>query len=141
MDALDQRLIAALKQNARISVAELASRLGVSRGTVSNRIRRLESDGTIAGYTLRLRAEADTAEVRAWVSIAVSGHQTRAVIKALLAEPDVDAVHDTNGRWDLLAEIRTADLAGLSRILERLRSLPAISTTETSIHLQTYRIG
>jgi DNA-binding Lrp family transcriptional regulator len=141
MDALDQRLIAALKQNARISVAELASRLAVSRGTVSNRIRRLESDGTIAGYTLRLRAEADTAEVRAWVSIAVSGHQTRAVIKALLAEPDVDAVHDTNGRWDLLAEIRTADLAGLSRILERLRSLPAISTTETSIHLQTYRIG
>jgi DNA-binding Lrp family transcriptional regulator len=141
MDALDRRLIAALKQNARSSVAELASRLEVSRGTVSNRIRRLESDGTIAGYTLRLRAEADTAEVRAWVSIAVSGHQTRAVIKALLAEPDVDAVHDTNGRWDLLAEIRTADLAGLSRILERLRSLPAISTTETSIHLQTYRIG
>jgi DNA-binding Lrp family transcriptional regulator len=141
MDALDQRIIAALKQNARVSVAELASRLAVSRGTISNRIRRLESDGTIAGYTLRLRAEADTAEVRAWVSIAVSGHQTRAVIKALLAEPDVDAVHDTNGRWDLLAEIRTADLAGLSRILERLRSLPAISTTETSIHLQTYRIG
>lgn len=141
LDELDRQLIALLRQNARSSVAALAKRLGVARGTVTNRIARLESAGVIAGYTLRLRADDADQGVRAWVSIAVNGHQTRSVIRSLLAEPDVEAVHDTNGRWDLLAELRTADLAELSRLLERLRSLPAVSTTETSIHLATYRVG
>lgn len=141
LDELDRRLIELLRKNARSSIAALASALGVARGTVTNRISRLEASGVIAGYTLRLRADDADGGVRAWVSIAIEGPQTRHVIARLLAEPDVAAVHDTNGRWDLLAEVVTADLGALSRLLERLRSLPAVSSTETSIHLATYRAG
>ena len=48
---------------------------------------------------------------------------------------------DTNGRWDLLAELRAANLAELSQVLERIRLVRGISSTETSIHLQTYRLS
>ena len=138
MDELDQRLIAKLRHDARTPVAELAQALGVSRGTVSNPMARLERDGVIAGYTLRLRPDSTPDEIRAWTSIRVEGRQN-AVVGALLGEPGVAALHDTNGRWDLLAELRVSSLAELSAVLERIRKVPGVSATETSTHLRTFR--
>ena len=141
MDTTDLQLIALLRQNARTPVALLAKRLGVSRGTVTNRIRKLEDDGVLVGYTVLLRPDAETQRITAWMSIAVEGNQTRAVIATLLGEPGVAALHDTNGRWDLLAELRAATLAELAEVLERVRLIKGIGGTETSIHLQTYKIS
>jgi DNA-binding Lrp family transcriptional regulator len=138
MDDLDHRLIAALRHDARAPVAALAQALGVARGTVSNRMARLEADGVITGYSVRLRPDAAPDEIRAWTSLAVEGNQ-HAVIRALLGEPGVAALHDTNGRWDLLVELRVADLDALSRTLERIRAIPGISASETSVHLRTFR--
>ena len=140
MDATDQQLISLLRQDARTSVATLAHKLAVSRGTVSNRITKLEDAGIIVGYTVRLRPDAQPSEISAWMSIAVAGNETRSVIASLLGEPGVATLHDTNGRWDLLAELRAANLAGLSQVLERIRLIRGISNTETSIHLQSYRL-
>jgi len=139
MDATDTRLIALLRKDARTSIAVLAKKLGVSRGTVSNRITKLEDAGVIVGYTVRLRPDAQPNEIKAWMGIAVEGNETRAVIGSLLGEPGVATLHDTNGRWDLLAELRAASLAELSQVLERIRLVRGISSTETSIHLDTYR--
>jgi len=139
MDTLDQQLIALLRTDARASVATLAHRLGVSRGTVNNRITKLEDSGTIVGYTVQLRPDVAHNEITAWMSIAVEGNQTRKVISILLGEPGVATLHDTNGRWDLLAELRAASMAELSQVLERIRLLKGIRSTETSIHLATYR--
>ena len=136
----DRALVALLRQNARASVAELAHRLGVARGTVTNRLHRLEKSGVIVGYTVRLRPDARPDEIRAWMGIAVEGNQTRQVIAGLLGEPGVAVLHDTNGRWDLLAELRAANLVELSQVLDRVRLLKGISNTETSIHLKTYRL-
>ncbi|MBY0467110.1 MAG: Lrp/AsnC family transcriptional regulator, partial [Burkholderiales bacterium] len=111
----------------------------VSRGTVTNRIGKLEDQGLIVGYTVRLRPDVQTNDIRAWMSIAVEGNTTRAVIATLLGEPGVATLHDTNGRWDLLAELRAANLADLSKVLERIRLVKGIRNTETSIHLETYR--
>lgn len=141
MDDTDQRLIALLRQNARETVATLATRLNMSRGTVTNRITRLEDTGLIVGYTVRLRPDAQPNDIRAWMSIEVEGNTTRAVIATLLGEPGVATLHDTNGRWDLLAELRAANLAELSAVLERIRLVKGIRNTETSIHLQTYRVA
>ena len=141
MDATDQELLSLLRRNARTSVATLASKLGVSRGTVSNRITKLEDGGIIVGYTVRLRPDAQPTEISAWMSVAVAGNETRAVIARLLGEPGVACLHDTNGRWDLLAELRAANLAELSHVLERIRLIRGISSTETSIHLETYRLA
>lgn len=140
MDALDQQLIGLLRSNARLSVADLAHKLKVSRGTVNNRMTRLEDDGVIVGYTVRLRPDAQPNEINAWMSIAVEGNETRAVIASLLGEPGVAELHDTNGRWDLMASIRAANLSELSTVLERVRLIKGIQSTETSIHLASYRV-
>ena len=139
MDSTDQALIALLRQNARWSVADLAHKLGVSRGTVTNRMRRLEDEQVIVGYTVRLRPEAEPERIRAWMGVLVEGNQTRQVIASLLGEPGVSALHDTNGRWDLLAELEVRSMGELSQVLERIRLISGIRSTETSIHLSSYR--
>jgi DNA-binding Lrp family transcriptional regulator len=139
MDDTDTRLIALLRAHARLSVATLADKLGVSRGTVSNRLRKLEDEQLIVGYTVKLRPDAEPDQIRAWMGVRVDGNQTRAVVASLLGEPGVSALHDTNGRWDLLAEIRAGSLTELSDVLERVRLIKGIAQTETSILLSTFR--
>lgn len=139
MDETDHKLIGLLRANARETIATLAHRLGVSRGTINNRLKKLEDEGVIAGYTVRLRPDVSSQKIRAWMSIAVEGNQTRRVIADLMGEPSVATLHDTNGRWDLLAELRADNLQEISQALERIRLIKGISNTETSIHLVTYR--
>jgi DNA-binding Lrp family transcriptional regulator len=139
LDGTDQRLISLLRQDARLPIAALADKLGVSRGTVNNRLAKLEKSGVIVGYTVQLRPDAQPNQIRAWMGIEVEGNQTREVIANLLGEPGIGALHDTNGRWDLLAELRATTMAELSQVLERIRLLKGIRGTETSIHLATYR--
>ena len=131
-------MLALLRIDARTSHATLAKKLGVSRGTIANRLSRLERTGLIIGYTVRLRPEARPEEIRAWMSIAVEGDRTREVVRALLGEPALTSLHDTNGRWDLLAEVHAASLDELAKVLARIRKIKGIETTETSIHLQTF---
>lgn len=139
MDTLDQHLLALLRSDARTSIADLAKALQVSRGTVRARIKRLEDPGPIIGYTVRLRPDSRSDEIKAWMCITIEGDKTREVIRLLRGEPGITALHDTNGRWDLLAEVRTCSIAELSEVLERVRKIKGIGTTETSIHLQTFR--
>ncbi len=141
MDSTDLQLIALLRQDARAPVALMAQKLGVSRGTVANRIRKLEDEGVLVGYTVLLRPDVETQRLTAWMSITVEGNQTREVIAHLLGEPGVAGLHDTNGRWDLLAELRAPNLGELAAVLERVRLIKGIAGTETSIHLQTYKLG
>ncbi len=139
MDDTDRKLISLLRKDARMTAASLAAKLGVSRGTIANRLRKLEDEQVIVGYSVRLRPDAEPANIKAWMSVVVEGNQTRAVIAALLGEPAVEALHDTNGRWDLLAELRAESMAELSQVLERVRLIKGIRNTETSILLATYR--
>ena len=141
MDTLDHQLIALLRQDARASVATLAHKLKVSRGTVTNRLTRLEDSGQIVGYTVKLRADVVQPHITAWMSIAVEGNRTREVVGILLGEPGVAGLFDTTGRWDLLAELRADSLNQLAEILERVRLIKGIGATETSIHLQTYKLA
>ena len=139
MDATDQRLISLLRQSARMSIADLAHKLGVSRGTVNNRLRKLEDKQVIVGYTIKLRPEAEPERIKAWMGVLIEGNTSRQVIASLLGEPGVVALHDTNGRWDLLAEIEASSMKELSDVLERVRLISGIRSTETNIHLATYR--
>jgi DNA-binding Lrp family transcriptional regulator len=139
MDEIDSRLIALLRADARTSTATLAMKLGIARGTVAARLRKLEDAQVIVGYTLQLRPEAEPDHIRAWMGVQVDGNRTHEVIASLLGEPAAIALHDTNGRWDLLAELRASSPAELSRILERVRLIKGIRHTETSILLKSFR--
>src|ERR1035438_7246822 len=133
MDNTDRQLFSLLRDNARMSVAAMAKSLGVARGTVQNRLARLESDGVIVGYTVRLKREADDQRIRALMTVAVEGNRTDEVLKALRGDPAVCALHTTNGRWDIVAELRTDSLEAVDRVLGRIRQIDGISTTETSL--------
>jgi len=140
MDELDRRLVALLRHDARATIASLAKALGVARGTVQNRIARLEADGTIVGYTVRLKPQVEEHRIRALMTIAVEGNRTDAVIQALRGDPAVGALHSTNGRWDIVAELRADSLASFDQVLGRIRQLNGIASTETSLLLSTFKL-
>lgn len=140
MDDLDHRLLALLRGDARTSVASLAKKLGVARGTVQNRMARLEADGTIVGYTVRLKPDIEDQHIRALMTIAVEGNQVDAVVKALRGEPSVASLYSTNGRWDLVAELHTDSLASFDRVLARISRMPGVSSSETSLLLTTFKL-
>lgn len=140
MDETDRKLIALLRDAGRTPVAVLAKSLGVSRGTVQNRMSRLEKNGTIVGYTIRLQAAAEDRGVRALMYICVQGNRTQRVITALRAEPAVSALHSTNGQWDLIAELRTQNIEAFDQVLSRIRLLEGISSSETSLLLFTFKV-
>jgi len=137
MDDLDRRLIALLRDDARQSVAALAQTLRVSRATVQNRIDRMMAKGEIAGFTVRLAPEAEAGRVRAIMMIELEGERSAAVLRALRQRPEVQRVHTTNGRWDLVAELDTADLAEFSGALDAIRLIEGIAGSETSLLLKT----
>lgn len=139
MDSLDHQILALLRGDARASVATLAKKLGVSRGTVNNRIARMEQSGVILGYSIRVRPDSRPEEIVAWTSIAIEGHETQRIIAALSGEPAVSELHDTNGRWDMLAQLRVLTMAELAEALERIRLIKGIAATETSIHLKSLK--
>ena len=140
MDDIDRQLIALLRDNARLPVASLAKTLRVARGTVQNRLARLEADGTIVGYTVRLRPQVEEHRIRALMTVAVEGNRSDAVMRALRGDPAVGALYSTNGRWDIVAELRADSLEAFDRVLGRIRQLEGISNTETSLLLSTHKL-
>ncbi len=135
LDALDRALIGLLRADGRAPVSRLAESLGVSRGTVQNRLDRLVDEGVIVGFTVRLREDLDDDVVRAMMVIRLVGQSTTAVVRQLRGMPEVRAVHTTNGAWDLMAEIAVASLPNLDRVLSAIRSIHGIENSETSILL------
>ncbi len=139
MDSTDRELLSLLREDARVSVATLAKTLKVARGTVQNRMARMETDGTIVGYTVKLKPQVEEHTIRALMTVAVEGNRTDEVLRALRGDPAVCALHTTNGRWDIVAELRADSLAAVDRVLGRIRLIDGISNTETSLLLSTHK--
>lgn len=139
MDDIDRKLVTLLRHDARRPISDLATELGLSRATVRARIARLETKGEILGYTVILPADAVEAPVRGVMLISIEGQATARVIRALGAMPEVAALHTTNGRWDLVAELGAASLADFDATLRRIRLLPGVATSETNLLLATPR--
>ena len=140
MDDIDPQLIALLRDDARMPVATLAKKLRVARATVQNRLSRLLQDGAIVGFTVRLRPEAEAHRIRAIMSIEIEGNYGDDVRRVLRGMPNVVALHTTNGRWDMMAELRTDTLESFDSVLNTIRQVDGIANTETSILLSTLKL-
>ncbi len=140
MDDTDRKLLALLRADARAPAAVLARKLKLSRGTVQNRIDRMLAKGEILGFTVKSSDEADGRRVRAVMAVAVEGERSAAVLRALRGFPEAEAVHMTNGRWDMIVELNTEDLASFSAVLDAVRLIDGISATETSLLLASHRL-
>jgi DNA-binding Lrp family transcriptional regulator len=141
MNEKDERLIAALRADARASLSDLAQGLGLSRTTVRARIERLKSEGQIIGFTVLTKADVATAAVRGLMMIGIEGRGATRIVRQLQGLPEVRAIHSTNGRWDLIVQIETATLEALDAVLARIRQFDGVSTSETSLLLSTKSVS
>ena len=139
MDRTDHTLVSLLRENSRTPVAKLAETLGVSRGTVQNRIDRLIEDRILLGFTVRTAPEAEVQRVRAITTISVEGEKSADILRALRGYPEVRTLSTTNGRWDIVAEISTDTLDQFDEVLRRIRTIKGISNSETSLLLSTHK--
>ena len=137
LDDLDINLIAILRKDGRAPVAKLSQILGVSRGTMQNRLDRLLSSGAILGFTIRAHHEVEQNLIKAVMMIEVAGKSTSQVIQKLRGLPELTHVHTTNGAWDLVANIQTTTLAEFDRVLRMVRMTPGVINSETSILLSS----
>ncbi len=134
-DELDNQLISILRADGRASISKLSDLLGVTRGTVQNRLDRLLQAGVLLGFSARVRQDYEDGTIRAIMMIEVTGKSTMRVIRALRGLPELRTLHTTNGKWDLVAEIGVADLATFDRVLRDVRMTDGIANSETSLLL------
>lgn len=137
MTDLDYKLLSLLRNDARRPVASLAADLGVSRATVRARIDRLVETGVISGFTIVVRDGANRNLIRAVMTIEVEGRSADKVLRRLHGFPEVRRLHSTNGRWDIVAELVAENLGEFDALLNRIRSIDGIASTETSILLSS----
>ncbi len=137
IEDLDQRLISALRHDARASLSDLAILLGVSRTTVRARIERLQSTGKILGFTVVLQDDTRQDPVRGMMMIGIEGRGSDRVIRMINGIPQVRALHTTNGQWDLIAEIGSDSLEEFDDVLTKIRKLDGVMRSETNLLLRT----
>ena len=133
----DEELIALLKTNARMPVSELARRLGVSRTTIQDRLRRLEVSGVIAGYGVRLASQGRAEGILAHVELSVEPRMTAEVVRALVRMPQVETLHTVSGKFDLIAQVRALTTDNIDKVLDDIGIIPGITRTESAIILST----
>ncbi|MFV0408639.1 MAG: Lrp/AsnC family transcriptional regulator [Paracoccus sp. (in: a-proteobacteria)] len=136
-DDYDRELIALLRQDGRAPVSKLAQIMGVSRATVQTRLDRLLASGAILGFTARVRDDYETSRIRAIMMIEVVGRNTSQVIRRLRGLTELQVLHTTSGKWDLIAEILVEDLAQFDRVLRDVRMVDGVLNSETSILLSS----
>lgn len=140
LDHLDTRIVAFLTADPRISARAIARQMGVSPGTVSQRIARLTQRSVISGYRTVLNAESLGYEVHAILGLQTDqGPILDDAIRELLKIPEVENVHIVTGQWDLLAELRLRDHSHLLDVLrEDVYHIPGFRHVETMICLVTH---
>src|SRR3974390_2159474 len=137
MDAIDEKLLLTLRENGRASTAQLARLVGRSRTSVQSRIERLEKQGIITGYGVRLAPEHLSQAVRAHVMIKVAPKESRAVIAALRGIPQVRLLHSVSGDVDLIAVAAASSVAEMDQVIDRIGELDGVERTTSSIILST----
>ena len=141
LDETDLALIAELRRDGRAGWSDLADRLGLARATVRARLERLQARGEVVGFTVLTRSDVGSMPVRALMMVALEGRGQEKITARLTGLPEVSAVHSTNGRWDMIAEIGTRTLEELDQLILKVRNLDGVLASETNLLLSTRRAG
>jgi len=137
LDDKDRQLIALLRANARMPAALLGRKVGLSRSAVQERLKRLERDGVIAGYTVVLGDAEARPGVSAHVMLTLDPKQQDRAVATLSGLPEVVSARTVSGIYDLVAEVTAASSEALDEVLTRIGKLPGVTRTTSSILLST----
>jgi DNA-binding Lrp family transcriptional regulator len=137
LDDKDRILVAALRKNARESLVSLARSVGLSRSATQERMRRLEREGIIKGYTVELGVEHDPA-VKAMIAVTFEpGFRCKQVVPYLSGIPEITACHSLTGSIDLMVMVACDSNATLNTIRDKVATVKGIATATTHIVLAT----
>jgi DNA-binding Lrp family transcriptional regulator len=135
LDEADRKLLSLLREDSRMSTAALARKLGVARTTVVERMKRLERDGVVAGYTVRLDAKLQGRMLRVHVLLRVDAKQGEAVVEALRAISQVRGVYAISGAFDSLVFVEGETTEEIDGVLDAIGILPGVEKTQSSLVL------
>jgi len=135
--ATDTKLLALLRENARLPTTEIARRMGLSRTTIQSRIERLERSGVITGYAVRVRDDLERHHLRAQIMLTVRPRQMVPVVNALRAMPEVRALHSVSGPYDLIAFGVTASSEEMDALTDNIGLIEGVERTTSAIILST----
>jgi DNA-binding Lrp family transcriptional regulator len=133
----DEELLALLKVDSREPVAALARKLGLSRTTVQDRLRRLEESGIIAAYSIKLSREMDQGGMRAFVTLSIEPRRQVDVARTLSRFSQIEMLHTVSGKFDLIAQVKTASSERMDNLIDEIGQIPGITRIETSVILST----
>jgi DNA-binding Lrp family transcriptional regulator len=134
---VDRQLLSMLRQDSRQPVTKLAADLGLSRANVYARLSRLEEEGIIQGYTVRLGSDYERRLIRAQVMIKVQLKLAKATEDELAAIAELSALHAISGEYDMIAVVEAETVSELNDLIDRIGSLDGVERTTSSILLAT----
>lgn len=136
LDEKDRALLALLQADAREPAASLARKLGLSRTAVQDRVRKLERQGVIWGYTLRLASEVDELEyAQAYVHVSVDPKRSPEIVGRLENFPEIRALYAVSGEYDLIARIVAPMLEDIDVVLDEIGAIQGVHRTRSSLVL------
>lgn len=145
MDAVDQKIVDLLRGNGRLSREQIAREINLSRPAVHERVKRLEAQGVIRGYTAEVDWNALGKPLTAFIFVHTAGTGCNDTGYAILNLSDSDAVvqecYRVTGEWCLLLKARVASPLALQALLDRIRLVPGVQGTMTSIALSELHEG
>ena len=133
----DELLLAVLREDARASTADIARKLGLSRTTVQNRIARLEAQGVIQGYTVRVHDDYERSRIHAHILITLRPKQMPSVVKSLQAMPEVRVLYSISGGFDLIALAVAGSVGEMDVLTDAIGAIDGVERTLSSIILST----
>lgn len=139
LDRIDRRLLDCLQQDARLTTAQLAERVGLSPSPCARRIRRLEQDGLIEGYRAQLNRQRLNLGITIFVHVRLSQHQDKLVETfedTVRNMAEVINCHTVSGPFDYLLQVVTPDLPGYEQWVRRLQKLPNVNTVDSSFAIR-----
>ena len=142
-DTIDYKLVELLQQNARMTQMEMASAVGLSQPAVAERMRKLEQEGVISGYSARVNARKVGKDISAFIGVSIEHPRYNAgFAKKILALPDVLECHRVTGSDSYLLKVVTENTESLDRLIsELLRVIPGVTRTLTSIVTSSIKEG
>lgn len=143
MDQIDRKIVNALSSNARLSMAELAQKVGLSKSPTQTRVKRLERDGVILGYGARINYEKLGRGHIAFVQVTVNDTRAAALNafnEAVKQTPEIAQCHMMAASFDYLLKVRTKDILAYRRVLgEVISALPHVAQTSTFVAMESVK--
>ncbi|EDM71686.1 proline dehydrogenase transcriptional activator, putative [Roseobacter sp. AzwK-3b] len=143
LDRFDRAILGVLAVDGRISITDLARRIGLSKSPTQARLRRLEADGVITGYRALFDPIRLGLDHVSFVEVRLQDTREAALAEfnaAVARVPEIEQVHLIAGNFDYLMKVRTQNMSDYRRVLaEHISTLPHVSNTSTYVAMQAVK--